>query len=33
MLILGDWVDKFTFATFDGEQLVLQRYLEGETRP
>lgn len=33
MLILGDWVEKFTFATFDGEKLIMQRYLEGETRP
>lgn len=33
MLILGDWVEKFTFAVFDGERVVMQRYLEGETKP
>lgn len=33
MLILGDWTDKFTFATFDGTTVTLHRYLEGETQP
>lgn len=33
MLILGDWIDKFTYAVFDGVELKLERYIEGETRP
>lgn len=33
LLILGDWVDKFTYATFDGVDVALHNYLEGETKP
>ena len=33
LLILGNWVDAFTYATFDGETMKLQRYIEGETKP
>ena len=31
LVILGDWVDKFSYAVFDGETLSLNRYIEGET--
>lgn len=31
MLILGDWISQFTFARFDGETMLLDSYLEGET--
>lgn len=30
MLILGDWVSQFTYAVFDGEQMFLENYEEGE---
>lgn len=30
-IILGDWITKFTFAVFDGSQLLLENYIEGET--
>jgi len=33
LVILGDWVDKFTYAVFDGENLFLEHYIEGETQP
>ena len=33
MLILGDWISKFTYAVFDGENLFLENYIEGETEP
>lgn len=33
MCILGDWIQQFTFARYDGENLVLDSYLEGETMP
>lgn len=33
LLILGDWIDKFTYAIFDGVQLRLEHYIEGETEP
>lgn len=33
MLILGDWITKFTYAVFDGEQLYMEQYIEGETKP
>lgn len=31
MMILGEWYSKFTFATFDGENLQMNNYVEGET--
>lgn len=31
LLILGDWVYKFTYAVFDGEHLLMENYVEGET--
>ncbi len=33
MLILGDWITLFTYAVFDGEQLWMENYVEGETEP
>lgn len=30
VLILGDWITQFTYAEFDGEQLLLKKYVEGE---
>ena len=31
LLILGDWTDLCTYAVFDGENLRLEAYVEGET--
>lgn len=33
VLILGDWITHFTYAVFDGEQLWMENYIEGETEP
>ena len=33
MLILGDWIWQFTYAVFDGEHLLLEEYVEGESQP
>lgn len=33
MMILGDWIDQFTYAVYDGRQLTLNNYVEGETQP
>ncbi len=33
VLILGDWISLFTYAVFDGEQLWMESYIEGETEP
>ena len=33
VMILGDWIDKFTYAVFDGEHMFLEQYIEGESRP
>ena len=32
LLILGEWYSRFTYAVFDGENLYLDNYIEGETR-
>lgn len=32
VLIIGDWITQFTYAVFDGENLFLENYIEGETR-
>lgn len=32
MLILGDWITQFTYAVFDGENMYLENYVEGETK-
>ena len=31
MIILGDWISQFTYARFDGENMIVDNYLEGET--
>jgi len=31
-IILGDWIKKFSFAVFDGEKLLIENYIEGETK-
>lgn len=31
MLILGDWISDFSYAVFDGENLFLEQFIEGET--
>lgn len=33
MIILGDWISYFSYAVFDGENLFLEEYVEGETQP
>ena len=33
VIITGDWISHFTYVRYDGEHLVMENYLEGETRP
>ncbi len=33
LLILGNWFSLFTYATFDGEHMYMDNYIEGETEP
>ena len=33
LLIIGDWISRFTFARFDGHELTMQNFVEGETKP
>ena len=33
VLILGDWLEQFTFGVFDGEQFWMENYIEGDTQP
>lgn len=33
LMILGDWIEHFTYAVFDGERLYMENYVEGETQP
>ena len=33
LFILGDWISQFTYAVFDGRELRIDNYLEGETQP
>ena len=32
ILILGDWINYFSYAVFDGENLFLEEFIEGETK-
>jgi UDP-2,3-diacylglucosamine hydrolase len=32
MVILGDWINYFSYVVFDGENLFLEEFVEGETR-
>lgn len=31
VLVLGDWITQFTYAVFDGENLFMENYIEGDT--
>ncbi|MBR6048317.1 MAG: UDP-2,3-diacylglucosamine diphosphatase [Bacteroidaceae bacterium] len=31
LLILGDWISQFTYAVYDGENMFMENYVEGET--
>ena len=33
MMILGDWISEFSYAVFDGENMFLEQFIEGETQP
>ena len=33
LLILGDWISLFTYAVFDGENMFLETFIEGESNP
>jgi len=33
MFILGDWITQFTYAVYDGDHMLLQEYVEGESKP
>lgn len=32
LLILGDWINQFTYAVYDGENMFMENYVEGETQ-
>lgn len=32
VIILGDWINFFSYAVFDGENLFLEEFIEGETQ-
>ncbi|KAA6308222.1 UDP-2 3-diacylglucosamine hydrolase, partial [termite gut metagenome] len=31
MVILGDWINYFSYVVFDGENFFLEEFVEGET--
>ena len=31
LLIMGDWITQCTYAVYDGEQLYMENYVEGDT--
>ena len=33
VLILGDWINSFSYATFDGEHIFMEQFVEGVTQP
>lgn len=33
IIILGDWISNFTYAVFDGDQIWMENYIEGDTQP
>ncbi len=33
IVILGDWINQFTYAVYDGEHMFLENYIEGESQP
>jgi hypothetical protein len=32
IIILGDWINYFSYGVFDGENFFLEEYVEGETK-
>ena len=32
MMIIGDWIWQFTYVVWDGEHLLLEEYVEGESQ-
>lgn len=32
VLILGDWINSFSYVVFDGEHLFMEQFIEGESR-
>ena len=32
MIILGDWITEFSYAVFDGENMFVEQFIEGETQ-
>ncbi|MCE2617048.1 MAG: UDP-2,3-diacylglucosamine diphosphatase [Phocaeicola sp.] len=32
MMIIGDWITNYSYAVFDGENIFLEQYIEGETK-
>ena len=33
IMIIGDWLEHFTYVVFDGTSLLMRNYIEGETKP
>jgi UDP-2,3-diacylglucosamine hydrolase len=33
LAILGDWIQLFSYAVYDGENFFMEQYIEGETEP
>jgi len=33
VLIVGDWIHEFSYAVFDGENMFLEQFIEGESQP
>lgn len=33
LIILGDWISQFSYVVYDGENLILNNYIEGESQP
>ena len=33
ILILGDWINSFSYAVFDGEHIFMEQFVEGVTQP
>ncbi|MDO4930911.1 MAG: UDP-2,3-diacylglucosamine diphosphatase [Bacteroidales bacterium] len=33
LLMLGDWISLFSYAVYDGEHLLMEEYVEGESQP
>ena len=32
VIILGDWISQFTYVVYDGQHLLMQQYIEGESK-